>query len=650
MTAIDDPSTRFLAIGESPLPANLAALWAVSPELAEAVEATETGPDLQVELSRAGEPTLSIRSADGARVHLHSRYDPLAEAQRGVDAIDAKAFVFFHVFGLGLGYPLELLFDRAGDEAVFMVFEPDLRILRAALESRRLARLIETGRVQFVWKLDKSDLFVRLMPYTPMISLGTADLLHAASLRLQPAFHEQMQAWLAEFASFTRTNMNTLLLNGRRTLENIARNVGWYAASPCPSRLGDRFNGKPAVIVSAGPSLRKNKHLLHGLVGRAVIIAVQTTLKPLLEMGIQPDFVTALDYHDICTRFFEKLPASLGTELVAESKATNLIFSLHTGPVSVTGNEMAESLLREMSLNKTGLRSGSTVAHLAYYLAEHLGCNPIAFVGQDLGFSDGLYYTPGTSYEDVWRPELGRFCSVEMKNWEQIVRERPIMRQVPDQQGIPMYTEERLFTYLQQFERDFGQTATTIIDATEGGAAKRGATPMTLADFTERYCAEPLEQNIADHAGADWDRTSDCIASLRLRQSEAAEIARISHATLPLLQTIADHLDDQPCVNQAIADIDQLRTEMNVHGRTYSLVVQLTQETEMKRFTADRKIAATQLSGTDRQREQVLRDLENVKAVAAAATEFQQLMDEVIVQLRSTVADLEAPQPQKVAA
>jgi len=68
-----------------------------------------------------------------------------------------------------------------------------------------------------------------------------------------------------------------------------------------------------------------------------------------------------------------------------------------------------------MEMNKTTLRAGSTVAHLAYYLAEHLGCDPIMFVGQDLGFSDGLYYSPGTSYDDVWRPEFGRFCSVEMK-------------------------------------------------------------------------------------------------------------------------------------------------------------------------------------------------------------------------------------------
>ena len=48
-----------------------------------------------------------------------------------------------------------------------------------------------------------------------------------------------------------------------------------------------------------------------------------------------------------------------------------------------------------------------------------------------------------------------------------------------------MYTEERMFTYLQQFERDFARTDRQVIDATEGGAAKRGSTPMPFAAAIE---------------------------------------------------------------------------------------------------------------------------------------------------------------------
>jgi hypothetical protein len=645
MTAIDDPSVRFILPADAPWLCNLAALWNADPKLAAAIEQLEGQPSHVVEPSKSGEPTVAVIGAEGRPQYLHSKYRPLEEARQLIDPIDCQKVQFFHVHGLGLGYHLELLFERAGDDAVFCVFEPDLMMVRTALETRDLSKMIASRRVQFFWQLDKSDLFVRLMPFTPLVTLGTESVCHMPSMQRHGEFHAQMQAWLAEFASFSQTNMNTLVMNGRRTLENIARNLGWYAAAPSPSRLKDRYKNYPAIIVSAGPSLRKNQHLLKEMVGKAVIIAVQTTLRPLLEMGIEPDFVTALDYHDICTRFFEKLPKGLKTELVAEPKATNLIFSLNPGPLSLIGNDMAEQLLREMRINKAGLRSGSTVAHLAYYLAEYLGCNPIIFVGQDLGFSDGLYYTPGTSYEDVWRPELGRFCTIEMKQWEQIVRERPIMRKIPDQQGRPMYTEERLFTYLQQFERDFCRTTTKIIDASEGGAAKRGTVVMKLADVIAEHCTQPLPQVPSNYDGLQWDRISRCIGSLEKRKDEAKEIERISRDTLPLLEEIHLHIEDQARVNRAIAKVDLLRTQMQVLGQTYMLVTQLTQSTEMKRFQADRKISAAKLTGADRQREQVSRDIENVRSMQSAAKEFQALMDEVVAKL-----PLDAPRVQGMAA
>ena len=113
-------------------------------------------------------------------------------------------------------------------------------------------------------------------------------------------------------------------------------------------------------------------------------------------------------------------------------------------------------------------------------------------MAQSLGFSDGLFYTPGTSYEDVWAPELSHFCTTEMKQWEQVVRERFVLRKIPDWQGRPMYTEERMFTYLQQFERDFSTSKAKIIDATEGGAAKLGTTVMSLAEAISQFCQQPL--------------------------------------------------------------------------------------------------------------------------------------------------------------
>lgn len=630
-----DESSRFILPDDAPLVRNLAALWASDPALAEEVEALADSAAYPTEASRSGPPTVAVKTADGRSLYLHSRHHPAEEARRLIDtaAIDQK--IVFHVLGLGLGHHVRELFERAAKEALIFVFEPDLRMLRTALHATDLSKLIESRRVTFFVNVDKAKLFQRLTPHTAVVSMGMETITHVPSLQLHGEFYRQVQTWIGEFAQFCRTNMNTLVLNSKRTAENISRNIGWYAAAPSLARLRDRYKGFPAVIISAGPSLRKNKHLLKGLSDKAVLVAVQTTLKPLLELGVEPQFVTSLDYHDICTRFFENLPKTLKTELIAEPKATTRVLGLNPGPLTLTGCDYAESLLREMGLNKPALTSGATVAHLAYYLSEFLGCDPIIFVGQDLGFSDGLCYAPGTSYEDVWRPELSRFCTVEMKQWEQIVRDRYILRKIPDVFGRPMYTEERLLTYLHQFERDFGKTQTRIIDATEGGALKRGTTPMPLAEAIERFCKRALPEATADHAGMRWDVLPRCIESLQHRRNEAREIERISRQTLPLLEEIRDHLDDQARVNRAIARIDELRAKMDQFGRTYDLVTQLTQQTELRRFEHDRKLAASKVDGTERQRRQVSRDIDNVRAMIDAAAEFQMLMGDVIEQLKT---------------
>jgi hypothetical protein len=630
-----DPSTRFILPEEAPYLRNMAVLWAAEPGLAARIEVLDPDMTYPVQPSKSGPPTVAVPAgASGRSVFLHSRYEPVEEARRLVADLDPEKHVACYVHGFGLGYHVEAAFERLGDEALIFVFEPDLLLLRTAFEQRDYSRLIDSRRLTFFTEPDKADLLTRLTPHTAALSLGVATVVHPPSEQVAPEFHRQMRQWLEEFGSFGRTSLNTLLLNGSRTAENIARNVGWYAASPSISRLKDRFKSKPAVIVSAGPSLRKNKHLLKDAADRSVIIAVQTTLQPLLEMGVEPHFVTSLDYHDICTRFFENLPRrDIRTELVAEPKATSSIFALNPGPLSLIGSDYAEELLRDMRLNKSGLTSGATVAHLAFYLAEHLGCDPVIFVGQDLGFSDGLCYAPGTSYEDVWRPELSRFCTVEMKQWDQIVRERFILRRIPDHQGRPMYTEERLFTYLQQFERDFAKSGRTIIDATEGGAAKRGASPMPLAEAMARYCREPIRVDISDHPGPDWSRLGPVIECLKRRKDEAGRIERISRETLPLLEEVRDHVQDQKRVNRAIARIDALRAEMNEFGSAYDLVAQLTQRSQLDRFEADRRIAGSKVDGVQRQRRQVARDVANVRSMMEAAGRFQQLMDEVIGEL-----------------
>ncbi len=670
-----------------PYLANLSELWAIDPALAAAVEADDTV--YAIEPAKSGVPTVkapptlsasptssashAIRAlppvtashaisasptlsgpptvppssvahpAPGgalSAVYLHSRYDPAGEAQKLLAAVDASEHVAFAVHGLGLGYLLEALFAQASDEAAIVVFEPDLVMLRTAMWARDLSSVRGSGRVSIVATRGKPEPCNKLMKRSTLFALGMTAVSHPAARSRDPGFHEQMETWLAEFMSYVRTSLNTLVYNGTATATNVTRNIAWYAATSGLARLADRHKGKPAVIVSAGPSLRKNKHLLPQAAERAVIIGVQTTLKPLLEIGVEPDYITSLDYSEICTRFYEGLPPSLRTELVAEPKATDRIFDLFPGPVTLVGNAFADKLIREMGLARPRVSAGATQAHLAFYLAQYLGCDPIIFVGQDLGFSDGLCYAPGTSYDAVWAPDLGRFCTSEMKQWEQIARDRRILRRIPDIHGRAMYTEERLFTYLQHFERDFAASAARVIDATEGGAYKRGATVMTLAEALDAFARQPIDRGHADTWSADWSTLGRVIECLEKRKAEASRIADVSMQTMLLLQEVSANLGDHGIVNRAIARIDRLRAVVGELNATYELITDLSQETELARFSADRKIAAARLDADQRQARQVQRDIDNVRGVIKAAERFEDLMDQTIARLRER---LDAP-------
>lgn len=623
---------RFVLTEDAPLVANLAALWAADPALAMELEERLEEQTYPCVPAKSGDLTVAVGAA-GGQIFLHSRHRPIDEAKRLVDSVDLADTTLIAVHGLGLGYHLEELFCRASPEAIFLVFEPDIKLIHSAFAARNLSELIRSRRVHFITRTDRSALMVRLASNQALACIGVVSLTHGPSVQLHGEFHRTAAAMLEDVLAYCRTSINTLVLNGRRTCENIAANIPWYIRCPGINHLKSAHAGAPAIIVSAGPSLRKNMHLLREAKDKAIIIATQTTLRPLLDIGVEPHYVTSLDYHDICTRFFENLPAKLSTTLVAEPKASSRMFSLFTGPIHLLGNDFADRLLSPMKIHKDRLRAGATVAHLAFYLAEYLACDPIVFVGQDLGFSDGLAYTPGTSYEDVWRPELGRFCTLEMKQWEHIARERPILRKIPDVSGGAMYTEQRLFSYLQQFERDFATTRARVIDASEGGALKRGATVMSLANALQRMRVAGFGFRVQAVGPAVPDIPS-AIDALKARLNESIQIDQIAQETLPFLQEVGGCLENQPRVNQLIARIDSLRGKMFQLNDCYELITALGQKSELERFRSDRQLAASRATGLDRQKAQLKRDIANVQSLIDSARTFQELVSDTIRRLK----------------
>ncbi|MBK9121239.1 MAG: motility associated factor glycosyltransferase family protein [Phycisphaerales bacterium] len=638
---------------------NLRALYARDAELAGALEELPGGALPPLELTREGSWTTLLTADDGRPVYAHSRYQPQAEARALIEArlargrtpevppeatrnvspahavdpdeLEGQCFVFA---GVGLGYALaeiEARFHRP----YAIVIEDNLALLKAALFVTDVSPALEDGRLTFLTRADKGLVHERLGPLVTLLLLGTCFVTPPYARRCGVAFQTKMSGLLRDFVSYARLQLVSAVRNARASCENAALNLPTYLRHPGVEVLAGRAQGYPAILVAAGPSLARVLDQLPALRERAVIIAAQTVLRTLLERGVQPHFVTSLDYHEISAQFFRDLGSTGDTALVAESKVTWRVPDAWPGRVHMLYSDFLADVLREAAPPRAALKAGSTVAHLSFYLAEHLGCDPIILVGQDLSFSDGLYYPPGMQIERIWQPELGRFTTVEMKQWERIVRFRGGLHTVEDIHGRQVYTDDQLFTYAEQFQSDFAVTRARVIHACEGGMRLQHTEVMSLRDAVEQFCERPLPAEWLPSVTPQQEYDGrGAVAALEQRIAELREMHQVAVETQGLLARLVDLVDRPAEFNRLVVEVERRRARMQRYDRTYSLVGRAAQLAELRRIQADRAIRDELAETSQTARRRLRRDREHVAAVQEGCAYLLELLPKALARLQ----------------
>ena len=619
---------------------NLTALARTSPAAAQAIRVAAADVGHEIEFHAADDGAITATHTGRA---LASKRRPLTEAERLIDTIDLSAAGTVAVAGFGVGHHVALLARRLGQFGVVIVFEPDTSLLRAVFERIDCTRWLAEGRVILVTEPgDLPSLAAAMTGLEALAAIGLKLVEHPPSAsRLGPAT-ETFNATVNKLVRAVRTTVTTTLVQVEPTLRNLLNNLDHYTTRDGIANLANTAAGRLGVVVSAGPSLMRNLDLLADTAhdkpavrDRCVIVAVQTVPKPMLARGIKPHFVVALDHHEISTRFYEGLTAEQveGVTLVVDPKCNAAIPDAFPGVVRVIANDRLDQLLGESARPLGELPAGATVAHMAYYLARHLGCDPVALIGQDLGFTDNQYYAAGAAIHDVWASELSEFRTLEMLEWERIARERHLLTRAIDQRGNPIYTDEQMHHYLTQFERDFQLHAAkglTTIDATEGGVAKQHTTIATLRDTLDRHAQHPLPTAFTDalHSSTNTRSTKHAAECVREVRHQAFRIEQLSRDTAGLLEKIERLSHDPHRINQLVGKITELRDQVLACEPGYQLVQHLNQTGSLNRLKDDRHIALDPSSeARDEQSRRAARDLRNVQWLADAAGHLATMLD-----------------------
>ncbi|MBN1419984.1 MAG: DUF115 domain-containing protein [Planctomycetes bacterium] len=580
-------------------------------------------PTAALSTARSGDPTIAVRAEDGAEVWLHSKYDPRREAAGLAGEGTAGPLDTIVLLGIGLGYPLRAILEKVGPANPVVAIERDPALVRAALSMLPMDDVLVRKNL-FIFAGAEPDRVMAVLSSWAGLFLGSGIRLiaHPASARAFAGYYGRMREAIREFVRSGTVLVRTSLYLSRVSFENRLLNLRSYAESPGLRPYRGRFRGYPGVVVAAGPSLDRNVEDLRRIAGKAPIIAVSTGLKILLGRGIRPDFTAIIDYHRLSRRYFEEIPAAARIPLVCDLKANADAIRAYGGPLIFGNDRTINTLLRGACGDKGDIVFGSTVAHAAFSLARYFGCDPIILVGQDLAYTDGQLHAAGSAVYGQSFAEFGRFHTFEMKEWEYYLIHRPNLHRVPAIGGGEVLTCDIFRTYLHEFEKLFAAGRERVIDATEGGARKSGAEPMSLADAARAFATRDLPPDLLripeDSPEERAARVRAMYDAVRETRSACRTLDGLYGRALEEMERILERTARGLDADDIVRRIQPIRDELRAHGPLYHALSHLAQADLLLRMKADREIDVEAPAGVERQARQAIRDREYLKGLRNA--------------------------------
>ncbi len=353
------------------------------------------------------------------RYYLHSKYDPLKEAQHQLSQIKLKNQRQLVIFiGAGLGYVLREFCITRANPALW--FEPHSKITELAMgmEQGKLASLTHSERLRHFSDVPEDSKLQQIFVHHN--NAEVVFYIHRASYTINPKYAD-IQQKIEDFLNRKSVNLATLARFDQLWMRNLMANFRVLLKAQPVKKLYNCAQNKPAIVCGAGPSLLEAMPHIRTLRKKLIVIATDTALSPLYSYGIDPDFVLYVDPQPINYHYtqwyqgkacFVVDPVScyLGLRRFVPEKTFYFWspFALAKVLFEFLGEEPGE------------IAFGGSVSTNAYDFAVRMGCNPILLAGQDLAFTDGLAHVRGAILEDLVRQKHSRTFQLELHNYRQL--------------------------------------------------------------------------------------------------------------------------------------------------------------------------------------------------------------------------------------
>lgn len=438
---------------------------------------------VQTKQAQSGHTILSLQR-ENKIWNMNSRLDPQMAAELYAQRYNIRLYGVYFVFGFSDGRCVRELWKKCDDTNLLVICEPNLKLFAVACHSIDLQDILENPKIILYFpelEEDSGTLMQHLVDYSRMKLLDFCILPGYDVL-----YHEECEMFMdnildcmknaivnkATHLTFDRDIPRRMLSNTKRMI--FSSNLMQLKKALDPKVVKDI----PVIIVSAGPSLDKNINELKKAQGKAFIIAVDASIRTVLQAGVCPDLLCSIDPNSP-ERFFTGLDTKEIFWACNQLSNPTLLkkYANHIFYYGSFGKQWGNIMKKELEYNFPTLTSGGSVSTEAFMLALHLGFRKIVLIGQDLAFTGGVSHTKGVG------DALG--------DNDEYIKSRHLV-EVEGVDGTLLQTDYQMWIYKQWFEKAIriNKESIRVIDATEGGARIEGTEIQTLSNVIRIECTQ----------------------------------------------------------------------------------------------------------------------------------------------------------------
>ena len=432
----------------------------------------------KIECSKLQDYYTSLLETENKKKYTISKYNPLQTVKELIQNIEYNKETIFIIIGYGFGYVLDRLLEKIGNKIHAIVIEPNKEFLEEQNKIIPVEKYTTYTNIKIIdgesWGTLK-ETFDRQIDFDFLYN--TRIIMHYAYEEMYPIFLKELFLVIKEIRDAKILYQSTNKKLGKLFMGNIIKNVPYIAKGLDFRQHKDKYANIPALIVSAGPSLDKNIHLIKNFNG--IILTGGRSLSAVLEQGVKPDYLVSIDAS----------PISFDTLKDNKTNDIPLIAALQVNPQIVENNQAPQYFFNSPEISKELLGIdlpllplAGSVATLCLSTAHYMGCNPIIFIGQDMAFTGQKLHAGSCTIDN----ELD---SVDKYRGTRLIKEY---------YGGQVLSRLDYIGFLRWFEEFIAYYKDAkYINATEGGAYIEGAEHISFEEAIKTY--SPKDKVIIRH-------------------------------------------------------------------------------------------------------------------------------------------------------